>query len=234
MKRRIALPLVLLGALPLCAQAYGPRRGAPPPVPTSSGFVDAYYHSAGTDFGFGAFNDGPEEWEGDGFGVRAMIPLAPYFLLTGEYQAANYDELKIPGDGSFDIDVDEDQFRFGGGVQFPQPGGAQLGGYVEYVNLEWDFNDEGPNTELDGVGVHLRGEFPLTPLLGLYGQIGYLSLEGEAGAEVDGPEWLIGAELGFTPNLGMFVDYRGTALEDEFGDDFEFDSLRVGLRFVLG
>lgn len=234
MKRRIALPLAVLSALPLCAQAYGPRRGAPPPAPVPAGFVDLYAHGAAADFDFGFFNNGPEEWEGDGFGARAAIPLAPFFLLTGEYQATNYDELQTPGQPDATIDVDEDQFRFGGGVQYPQPGGAQIGAYLEYVNLEWDFNDGGPNEEFDGGGIHLRGEFPLTPIFGIYGQVGYLGLENDAGAELDGPEFLVGAELGFTPNLGVFLDYRGTALEDEFGDELNLDSVRVGLRFVLG
>lgn len=180
------------------------------------GHIDAYYIPSTT-----LDIDGIGDDDGDGFGVKGFVPLGPAqsFFLSGEYQASKYD----------DFDLDVDQLRLGGGWQTPLATGT-FAAYGEYVNIDLD------GSEADGLGIHGRLSFPIAPAVNIYGQLGYLWLEDDNKDDVNGVEFLIGASVDFTPNIGAFLDFRQSNLTNEtnFGDqDFTFQDVRVGVRVLF-
>jgi opacity protein-like surface antigen len=178
------------------------------------GHVDAYYiPSSNLDI------DGVGDDDGDGFGVKGMVPLGSNFFLNGEYQSVTLD----------DSDWDVDQLRLGGGWQTPLATGT-FAVYGEYANIDLD------GSEADGLGVHGRLVFPIAPSVNIYGQVGYLWLEDDDNYDIDGLEFLIGASVDFTPNIGAFLDFRQSNLSADtgFGDqDFTFQDVRVGVRVLF-
>jgi len=178
------------------------------------GHVDAYYiPSSNLDI------DGAGDDDGDGFGVKGMVPLGSNFFLNGEYQSVTLD----------DSDWDIDQLRLGGGWQTPLATGT-FAVYGEYANIDLD------GSEADGLGVHGRLVFPIAPSVNIYGQLGYLWLEDDDNYDIDGLEFLIGASVDFTPNIGAFLDFRQSNLtaDTNLGDqDFTFQDVRVGVRVLF-
>lgn len=155
---------------------------------------------------------GPFDDEGDGFGVKGAFQVAPRIFLTGEYQGVEYD----------DANGDLDQLRLG--ADFGPGAGASgqgLYGRGQYVSLDFDGGDD-----QDGVGAHVGYGMSLTPALRVHGEAGYLLLD-----DLDGPEFLVGAEYRVAQNLGVFADYRMTRFDVDGGGDLDLDELRVGARF---
>ena len=155
--------------------------------------------------------------EGDGFGVKGRFNLSPQVFLAGEYQANTYDEVE-----GFSIDAELDQIRGGAGFRF----GADSPFYVlgEFIQIDVEFEDESEDDS--GFGVHLGANSPVADSLNFYGQFGYVDVGG------DGLEFLAGLAFMFTRQLGGFVDYRHTSL-DEDGAEVTLADLRVGLRIAL-
>ena len=181
------------------------------------GHVDAYYiPSSKLDI------DNVGDDSGDGFGVKGFVPLGPgqNFFLSGEYQSSNLD----------DSDFDIDQLRLGGGWQTPLATGT-LGVYGEYVKIDLD------GSKADGGGVHGRLSFPVAPAVNIYGQVGYLWLTDDDKDDIDGVEFLVGASVDFTPNIGAFLDFRQSNLKLDSGfgsdQDFTFQDVRVGVRVLF-
>lgn len=203
-----AAMLVPMAAAPGLAQA------------NEQGHIDAYYIPySSLDFKIDGL--GSTDGDGDGFGVKGMVPLGATrsFFLEGEYQSSKND----------DFDFDIDQTRFGAGWQTPLSTGT-FALYGEYADIEID------NGSADGLGVHGRLTLPIAPAVNLYGQIGYLWLEDEDNIDIDGVEFLIGASVDFNPNVGAFIDFRQDNLtsDDPAGDvDFTFQDLRVGVRVLF-
>ncbi|MDZ4080449.1 outer membrane beta-barrel protein [Hydrocarboniphaga sp.] len=195
------------------------------------GHIDGYYipYSAyETDDGTGD----SVKLEGDGFGVKGMIPLGYQgnFFAIGEYQSTSQD--KRFGGGK--VNTDLDQFRLGGGFQVPLATGTGAV-YAEYINVDQDL--EGLKFEPDGFGIHGRLSFPISPGVNLYGQIGYVSLS-DGDIDADGPEYLIGGSVDFTPNIGAFIDFRYTDLKIDFNDGFAdeddaYSNVRLGVRVLF-
>lgn len=162
---------------------------------------------------------GSADDDGDGFGAKVFAPLgqAQKFFIAGEYQSVSYDES----------DLDLDQMRVGAGLQSSLQTGA-LAVYGEYASLDLD------DAEADGFGVHGRLSFPLVETVRLFGQLGYLMLEDDSDAELEGLEWSIGASVDFNRNFGGFVDYRQTSLEDDDDIEYDFSDLRLGVSIRFG
>ncbi len=206
MRKIAALVPILLLAAPLSAFASH-----------SDSNVDIYYMSSGLDIS--DFGDG----SGDGFGIKGQFSFAPGLFITGEYQSTTIDEFDIDDDneGSFETDLDFDQFRVGLGGSAPL--GPDVSGRlrIEYFDAEYDGEDFD-----DGFGMHAGLQLD-ADWFSVYGDIGYLML-----GDADGPEFLVGATFEVLPSLGVFVDYRFTSLEidDGSGDEFDFDDIRVGAR----
>ncbi len=215
MIKRIALllPLAVLAA-PAAAKGY------------PDGLVDVYYvPSAHTKFSSG----GDEaDVSGDGYGAHAMVPVGPIFLITGEYNRDNYDTVTFAG-SSGSTDLKSDQYRVGFGAQ-SSPDQARLAAYAEYVKVK--FHAGGDSSDADGFGLHLRGSFEIIPQLNLFGEIGYVRLNGN-NETVDGPEFLVGGSFAFTPMFGAFVDYRSSRLDTNSGDKTRLYDVRTGLRIYL-
>jgi opacity protein-like surface antigen len=187
------------------------------------GHIDAYYIPSST-IEIDVEDVGSEDVDGDGFGVKGMIPLgaAQNLFITGEYQSSKFDGEN----GNADFDVD--QLRGGFGFMAPM-GTGSLGVYGEYANIDLD------GSEADGVGVHGRLVFPIGPAVNLYGQVGYLWLEDDSNNDVDGLEFLVGGSVDFTPNIGAFIDFRQSNLNvnDQDDVDFTFQDVRLGLRVLF-
>ncbi len=205
MKAKKLLALAALLVLPSAAFA------------NEQGHIDGYYIPSATI----EIDDGGPDIDGDGFGVKGMIPLGMTrsFFLTGEYQSNSYD----------DPDIDLDQLRLGGGWQTPLATGS-LGVYGEYINIDLD------GSEADGFGVHGRLSFPVAPMVNIYGQVGYVQVEDDDNAEFGGMEFLVGASVDFTPNIGAFIDFRQTNLDaddDSFAADMTLQDVRLGVRVLF-
>jgi hypothetical protein len=201
MRRALLVPLILaVGA----AQAAYPDRG---------GYVGAFYVPTSTKDV--SLSGNPQtDFDGDGFGAHAIVPLGKLFAVTGEYQRSNHD------------DADTDQFRVGGGVQ-SSPDKARLLAYGEYVNI-----DLPGSASSSGFGLHLRGTLDVMPQLSVFGQVGYLNVSAND-ESTDGPEFLAGASWAFTELIGAFVDYRITRIATGNDDRTRFDDLRTGVRIYL-
>lgn len=190
---------------PLAASAHG------------SSYVDGFGVVADTEteiVGVGTADD-----EGDGGGIKAQLDLGGVFL-TGEYQAVDYD----------DTEIELDQARVGIALG---PGAGNGGGFyggAEYVNFSFDFPGipDDDEEDQDGFGGHIGYAIPLSELVRLYGQVGYVKLD-----DIDGPEFLAGIAVELLPNFGLFADYRATDFEDDEENELSFDDARFGVRFTF-
>lgn len=197
MKRLLAASLIALSPAAFAAGA--------------GGYVDAFYvPKADIDL------DGGSD-DGDGFGVRGQVNLAPQFALTGEYRTVSYD----------DSDTDFDQFRIGG--MFLAQGQSGFG--AEYINGSLD------ETDVSGFGIHGRLAGDVAPQLQLYGQLGYLMTTFEdTGFEDDftGLEFSVGGVFNVNKQFGILLDWRRTDLSGDDSDiDATFTDIALGARINL-
>lgn len=200
----------MVGAL-LCAMVAAPATALA--EEGRGGFVDIYYiPSAELDVdipGFGTISD-----DGDGFGIKTMIPVAEQAVLTGEYQSAGYD----------DSGIDISQLRLGVGIAAPSGSGA----FVEYISVD---TEELTGSKTDGFGIHGRLARGGNGEIGIYGQIGYLILEDDF-EDIDGIELAIGASIPVSGNLGVFLDLRKSPQKGKDSDvEVELTDIRLGARF---
>jgi hypothetical protein len=191
----------VLALLPSVALAQSPARGA--------GFVDVYFvPSANLDVTIPNVGSGDDD--GDGFGVRGMGSVSDEVALTGEYQSTGYD----------DSGLDVDQLRFGVGLV----GKTTSGVFIEYV----DFDFEGEKA--DGFGLQARLAGQSSAAVGLYGQLGYVSIE-DSSEKLSGLEFSVGASFRLNEQTALLADFRKTHLEGEDSKiEFEFTDVRVGVR----
>ena len=228
---KIFLGVLICAPCAAMAQGYGPRpyhRYEPYP-----GYVDAYYQPSVTQ----DFSDGSSgRADGDGFGFRAWIPVAPLVILTGEWQRDHYDTLHLDGVGKFHANVDDDQYRLGAGLQWHLPAPVRLAAYAEYINEQARGDVEGAavDTKSDGFGFHGRATFSPSPWVSLYGQVGYVRLRDDNDNKADGPELLGGVAVYPTPLMRLFVDVRSPRLTDDQGGTLDTVEVRTGIGAVLG
>lgn len=182
------------------AQAQGP------------GFVDLYVvPSAKLEVAIPGFGSGDDD--GDGFGIRGLIPASESLAITGEYQSTSYD----------DSGIDMDQLRFGIGLTGPTTSGV----YLEYISSTID------DADADGFGVHGRLSTPASQPVGVYGQIGYVALEDDFETN-SGIEFSVGLAFQVNDAMGIFVDLRKTSLEGEDSEiEIDFTDFRAGLRISI-
>lgn len=152
--------------------------------------------------------------DGDGFGVKGEL-TSGVILFNGEYQSTSHD----------DSDIDVSNLRLGVGAQTES--NPHVGAYVEFIST--DFGD----ATADGFGLQGRIKYNINDSLELLGQLGYTSVEDDAADTFAGPEFLLGLAYKFTPNFGLFADYRATQRQND--DDVEINSndFRVGARIIF-
>lgn len=155
--------------------------------------------------------------EGDGIGVKGRFQLDPTLFIAGEYQANEYDEIE-----GIEVDAQFDQLRGGIGVRFGES--SPFYALAEVINAEIEIDNE--SDDETGYGLHLGLNAPLGDRASVYGQVGYVDVDG------DGPEFLVGAAVQFTDTFGLFIDYRHTTLDSD-DVEFTFSDLRAGLRVAL-
>ena len=227
---KIFVGLLICAPCAAMAQGYGPRPYHHRYEPYA-GYVDAYYQPSVTQ----DFSDGSSgRADGDGFGFRAWVPVGPLFLLNGEWQRDHYDTLHVDGVGKSHVDVDDDQFRLGAGLQWHLPAPVRIATYAEYINEQFSDNQGGGNLKSDGFGFHGRATFSPSPWVSLYGQIGYVQLRDENDNKIDGPEFLGGVAVYPTPLMRLFVDVRSPRLTDDQGGSLDTVEVRTGIGAVLG
>jgi hypothetical protein len=169
-----------------------------------AGSIAGYVTSSSIDVEGGADDDGT------GFGLRGWASISGPWFVHGEYQTTSLDN------------GDLESLRIGGGLTGEMSGNAMWLAKAELV-------DFGSDADEDGIGVHGGVMFSATPSFGLFGTLGYLSLN-----DTDGLELNVGAKLGFTKELAGVLDYRTYMGEYDFGGasgDFEVTDLRLGLAY---
>jgi opacity protein-like surface antigen len=179
--------------------------------------------------------------EGDGYGAKVRFHLNDMLFLSGEYQNVEFDEVEYDR-GTPNIPLDDlglereiETWRAGLGFQFVDTPFYVLG---EYIGLESELSTNGSEDDEEtlgddfdenGFGAHLGAKGNVTEMLTLNAQIGYVDV-----GDTNGLEYLVGAGLNFTPNLGIFADYRYTSLDgDDSSIDLNLTDARVGVRLTF-
>jgi hypothetical protein len=193
--------LVALAALPLGAQA------------ELLASVDAFGS-------FSKFEVGSSSEDADGYGLRGRVNL-PGTGLFGRVQL-----LEEQQDDTLKTDYSE--VRIGGGIATGITPLIDLSLELEHLDLE--FKNSNVKNTTDGFGV-FGGVSTSLPLLNAYGRIGFMLLENNAGTDVDGTEYLIGARISVLPFVGLFAEYRLLNLDPEVGGDTDIKSYRLGASF---
>lgn len=150
--------------------------------------------------------------DGTGFGLRGWASISGPWFVHGEYQTTSLDNFN----------GDLESLRIGGGLV------GELSGDAMWL-VKAELVDFGSDTDEDGIGVHGGAMFSATPAFGLFGTLGYLSLN-----DTDGLELNVGAKLSFTKELSGVLDYRTYMGEYDFGGasgDFEVTDLRLGVAY---
>jgi hypothetical protein len=154
--------------------------------------------------------------DGDGFGIRGLIPAGESVAFTGEFQTVTYEG-----------DTDTDRLRFGIGMVGPTTSGV----FLEYDSVSFDDYD------MDGFAVHGRLASNPSPGTQIYGDIGYAQLTDDDDLDYDGLEFSVGAAFGVSDAFSLLADYRVTRLKaSESGGslEFEYTDLRLGGRMTFG
>lgn len=174
----------------------------------------------------------PFDEDGMGFGVKGWVGFGAPFA-SFEYQSVSV--------GDSPNEVDEDQFRVGGGAAFPVSEPVLLLGKAEFIKVGLD--SSGGSEDVDGFGLHGGAIFMPGPAMHLWGTLGWLMLSGDdpgSGGlgDVDGFELDLGAGFNFTPQFGAFIEYRTFmgSLDAASGanDELNLSDLRVGGAFSWG
>ncbi len=183
-----------------------------PAAAYAAGSVDVYYVDTKLKAEVsGGGLSGSGSVDGDGYGVRAELPVTQNIALVGEYQKTSYD----------DTDGDLKQLRFGAGW-FNETGSGLI---VQYVKFDLD------GSKADGPGVYGRLAGELTKSVRAYGQLGYHFLDDD-GEDLKGLEYGVGLLLGTPGGLGGFIDYRITNLDEDVNGiegKTDFKDLRLGI-----
>jgi hypothetical protein len=168
--------------------------------------------------------------DGTGFGVKGYMAFGVPFVHF-EYQSVTV------GDGA--NEVDEDQFRIGGGAAFKVSEPFMLIGKAEYIDFGID-DGSGASNDLDGFGLHGGAMFIPGPAMQVGATLGFLQLSGEdAGfGDTDGLELNVGAGFHFTKQFGAFIDYRtfmgSWEAPPAADDELTASDIRLGGTFSWG
>lgn len=170
--------------------------------------------------------------DGMGFGLKGLFAFGVPFVHV-EYQSVTV------GD-SPRFEVDEDQFRVGGGAAFKVSDPFMLVGKAEYIDLGLD-DGTAASHDLDGFGVHGGAMFIPGPAMHVGATLGFLMLSGDSNTgfgDTDGLELNVGAGFNFTQQFGALIDYRifrgnwdAPAGTD---DELTFTDIRLGGTFSWG
>lgn len=207
-KQWMAAALCAGGALcSSAAMAHGPRGGGGGYPNVGNNTVDIFaVPSADVDFN-------PGDDSGDGWGLKGAFQVSRDVFLIGEYQSVEYD----------DENRTLDQYRLGAAFGRGASNGDGFFGDVQYVNFDLE-NADGQ----DGIAGHVGFAVPLSPQFRLFGEVGYIGTD-----DFDGPEFIGGATFQFTPNVGLYADYRATRLEDDNDNNVDLDDFRIGARLIF-
>lgn len=152
--------------------------------------------------------------DGTGFGIRGWASLNGPWFVHGEYQTTSLD----------DADIDLESLRLGGGFAGEIQRGTMWLVKGEYIDL-------GSDADEDGFGVHAGVMFSATEQFGLFGTLGYLTLN-----DTDGLELNLGAKVAFTKEWAGVLDYRTYMGEYDVSGvtgDFTVDDIRFGVAYMF-
>ncbi|MDF1781411.1 MAG: hypothetical protein P1U67_08965 [Alcanivoracaceae bacterium] len=149
--------------------------------------------------------------DGNGFGFYGDVGGDMFFVYV-DYQASN---LEIDS-----IDLDLKETRIGGGIRNTN-GNASLLVRVENYKQDADGEDD------SGIGVHIGGDYAFTDSIGMFGDIGLLSLD-----ESDGTEFRVGVRGKLTDMSEVYGAYRNLQLDDS-GEELELSDIRLGVNVLF-
>lgn len=167
--------------------------------------------------------DGESFEDGDGYGAELRLPFSAQAFFTGEYQRNEYQNFANTGlDGSLEW------IRLGGGVYLGAGSPLYLRGEYIHTDFAVTAGNYSPDPVTDsGWAAHLGAHLPVSEILTVYGEGGYITLD-----EADGYELTGGAELELNAQLGVFADYRYTVLKDDTTESTLSD-VRTGIRLTF-
>ena len=154
--------------------------------------------------------------DGNGFGLYGQFGSDTLFGCA-DYQKSRLD---INGDNS-----DTKETRFGGGYQSGTDK-ATLVVRVENYRLEVE-PDTGSGVDESGIGIHIGGDLAVAENIGLFGDVGYLSLD-----NWDGNEFRLGVRGKVTDTAEAYAAWRKLSLDDA-GDNYDLSDLRVGINVLF-
>lgn len=168
--------------------------------------------------------------DGVDLGARAVFNVTPNLFLLGEYTYADAD-----GDAfGTTVKIKVDEARGGAGFRFEVAPGLKLGVFGQYVYQQTSFGADGFSISADYNGYHVGGsaQYDIIPQLQGFGRVGYLTIEddGTDGSKLDGLDLNAGLSYRFTPNLGIYIEYRYSGLSTSDNTDFDYNSFRGGVK----
>ena len=149
--------------------------------------------------------------DGNGFGFYGDVGGDMFFAYV-DYQASN---LEIDS-----ADVDLKETRFGGGIRNTSDKASLL------VRVE-NYKQDADNEDDSGIGVHIGGDYAFTDSIGMFGDIGLLSLD-----DSDGTEFRLGVRGKLTDMSEVYGAYRNLQLDDS-GDELELSDIRLGVNVLF-
>lgn len=163
--------------------------------------VDVFYAYAGVD-------DGVQDDDGHGYGIRGTFAVADRLFVGAEYQAIA-------------SEVDFDQVRAGVGINTEPREQVVFYGLAEFINFDYKSSTD------SGFGIHAGTLIDVSEKRSflLNARVGYVSV-----GDNDGFEGSVGGVYQFTEQFGAMFDYRVTYLQNS-GIDFDVDAFRLGVRY---
>jgi OOP family OmpA-OmpF porin len=164
--------------------------------------------------------------------AAALLSAAPAMAADGGgfYVGGAIGQFSVD-EGSFD--ESDTGYKLVGGWMFNQ----YVGGEVEYID-GGTVEDNNFGIDSTGINAALKGNWPVTEQINLYGKVGYffwdadIDLTGDSGQEANESgsdlSWGIGAGYDFTDNFGVFGEWEWFQIEEA---DAEFMSLGVVWKF---
>ncbi len=152
---------------------------------------------------------------GNGFGFYGEVGGDTLFVY-GDYQLTSVD---INAE-----DVDFKETRIGGGLRSGNDTGTLV---VRVESYKAEIDSDSTQSDDSGVGVHVGGDVSLNKTIGLFGDLGFVSLD-----DYDGTEYRLGARANLTDISEVYGAYRMLSLDDS-GAELDVSEFKLGINILF-
>jgi hypothetical protein len=146
--------------------------------------------------------------DGDGFGLTTA------WNFGGPTAHFEYRTVEIDLDQAAGASSETNTWRLGGGYEFALNPQFNVGGNLEYLDMEDDYVDGGLVINSTGFGLHAEGDYTPIKQLTVGLSLGYLKLSGDSpqapgtNLDSDGIEYMIGATYNIVDAFAASLNYR--------------------------